>query len=285
MHCPKGTQKYFEVELISELRKRYGHGRVMNSSGGGEYQANPDETVLYCLLVKASVCPRRNFAFKLNQKFKLWFPSIANLNLTGYQIPKISFPLKTRNLTSLMGYTYRYRAAAAVNDAPDINTCDTCGYSSANYTTFRKHFNRHSICTECGACFHNRSLIKKHNILYHEGGVTARLYDCRLCEQQFPSAALLETHRNAVHLNKVGCFHCPKLFKSEIEAKAHADIAHRSHSCPDRSCSKSYINRDHLLRHIRGVHKELALQLENWRCEICSRKIDGDSLENHMKSI
>lgn len=51
MNCPKETQKYFEFELISELRKRFGKVRVSKSSEGGECVADPNQTTLCCYFV------------------------------------------------------------------------------------------------------------------------------------------------------------------------------------------------------------------------------------------
>ncbi|KFM64877.1 Zinc finger protein 311, partial [Stegodyphus mimosarum] len=80
-------------------------------------------------------------------------------------------------------------------------------------------------CTQCGKVFLKRSNVKEHMRTH----ITSTTHPCEICEEFFPSTALLRHHLKNVHDRKFdhSCIVCGDLFDSEEQLQDHLNEEHQ----------------------------------------------------------
>ena len=122
------------------------------------------------------------------------------------------------------------------------------------------------ICDFCGKIHSSRSALSQHLMIYHK----AQMY-CDLCPKSFHALSQLERHLLGFHVNiKNVCNVCG--FKA---SHRYILLQHQQKHEPKTECQICH----KLVRDIKK-HQKMHLKMT---CKICSKKIDGNLLKNHVK--
>ncbi|KAG5681647.1 hypothetical protein PVAND_011062 [Polypedilum vanderplanki] len=142
------------------------------------------------------------------------------------------------------------------------------------------------LCQICGQSFSTRGSLKSHISSLHEDNKT---FKCNLCPMTFRVASHLRNHQ-AVHSNEYTfkCDHpgCIKIFKAKRNLLRHKTFHDPSklnykHHCTYENCTKKFLKRDALNRHMLS-HTKVKPYECNW--EGCDRAFSqSNDLHKHLR--
>lgn len=113
-------------------------------------------------------------------------------------------------------------------------------------------------CAYCRQIFPSDKLRYKHHATHHE----KMRCEERGCVYKYRTLARMREHMNDVHGKSLHleCSKCARVFSRNTDRTRHFKYEHMSgrHKCTVTGCECSYTKRDHLDRHIKRVHGNLA---------------------------
>ena len=151
-------------------------------------------------------------------------------------------------------------------------------------------------CEECSKTFlHLWDLCEhrqnKHNdpsaavtadISSEKPGVTAEVYECRVCSKAFKNKALMIRHLNVVHTNErpFECTLCELKFKSSTNLKAHQTSHSNEKKFSCVSCEKQFAYKTSLVQHVKCQHGGE----KPFRCPHCNKSFSQNgNLQEHIR--
>ncbi|XP_053693586.1 zinc finger protein 420-like [Sabethes cyaneus] len=132
--------------------------------------------------------------------------------------------------------------------------CEACGKVFRTAPRLKAHSEVHSglrkhVCTDCGASFRNKGVLKRHRRAVHASEFP---FDCKHCSKKFPTQEQLNAHTR-VHTGAkpYTCRFCERGFSHFTDRKRHEMSTHtgeRPHQCI--YCPAAYVRNRELIVHM-----------------------------------
>ncbi|XP_035711623.1 zinc finger protein 436-like [Folsomia candida] len=137
-------------------------------------------------------------------------------------------------------------------------------------------------CSQCSRTFNN-----KHNFNQHVATHVKK--KCEICGKIKKSPAALTEHMRRTHSNRVRprCNVCQREFFNSRSLLGHMVAVHRSGKrprfpCIFPGCEKTYLNQNHISRHVKAEHSENPVL---YRCTLCGKEFNRRaSLDRHIST-
>ena len=153
--------------------------------------------------------------------------------------------------------------------------CVFCDYSNAKFTSVSCHLRSHQERKfECNIC--KKKFLLKQWLVLHVKKDSCKSSDrkCDHCNKTFSTSTALRLHVSKLKDSaaKFECQVCKKVFKENRSLKEHYLTHRRERSNVCSFCSKSFVQKNHLLYHLASVHNSTPDgQASKHVCKICSR--------------
>jgi hypothetical protein len=176
-------------------------------------------------------------------------------------------------------------------------TCQACMKKFKSLELAKDHKDKlHDFhCNECDLKF-----IMKSDILHHIKG-HFEPFECKICHELFNTQQILWNHTKSEHRSmnvsleskqetNIFCNRCSERCKDIIELKLHLQEKHNLvemdtvYHCA--LCSKSYLRKRYLTRHMRSIHYHKDNMCLKFHCELCNKVFSNVSdLKSHKNNI
>ena len=134
-------------------------------------------------------------------------------------------------------------------------------------------------CDTRNARFSKKRKLKKDATLAHKG---PKLFQCKICPEDFPHVCLLKKHIRSVHKKQFHCERCEKSFSRKKELKKHIESVHDGKPFECGICDQSFSKKPNLEAHIKTVHEGK----KPYPCEHCDKSFSKkQSLERHIEAV
>ena len=165
------------------------------------------------------------------------------------------------------------------------------GHLNEHFEDVQEKKKTQHICSNCGVNFGEKSSLKEHISLVHEGkkGV---LNDgkCPRCDKQFVHKDNILKHIKAVH-EKIKPYKCPicnKGFTEKTHLKLHIEAVHegkKPHICP--KCGVGFGKKSSLTKHVGSVHEgKKPNPTKQYKCPICNKIFPHQgNLSRHIRAV
>lgn len=158
--------------------------------------------------------------------------------------------------------------------------CAKCLQFFDNHAALQQHLKTYhdtrgpKTCKICNIILSPNSCVFYHQRTVHK----IAIYDCKKCDNSFPTFKELLAHRKTAHTTK-NCNICDEEFASQALVDRHKRIFHKEYNWKCNVCQKSFYRSEFLKKHYENYH-HLCL---NYCCNVCfSYFSDATSLFQHQ---
>ena len=168
--------------------------------------------------------------------------------------------------------------------------CDKCCKTFLRMFNLKSHikaeheqFSQSPKCELCPSGAPSNNFTSFYEMYMHQdivhGG--AKEYKCHLCHYTFRELRYLKSHMKSKHEGTHECEHCDLKFASDVALKGHVKRDHmRKAENQCDICEKSFVQLNHLERHLKSMHSDVVKQP---KCDACGKTFATFSLlEKHF---
>lgn len=174
------------------------------------------------------------------------------------------------------------------------NTCDACGKTFRRLADLRRHSQKHEepkfMCdvSGCERAFYRIDKLRDHVRQTHKGTISTTdsgslrievgeeapktveksfLHSCKECDSSFETEGQLNSHINRKHVKRFACDKCDRAFALRADLLRHHKAKHGATAqtlfqCTNTNCSRTFMRKDHLLRHTKRCNQSLGKEVD-----------------------